>query len=91
MSNSSDDVFTALLVGVVSLSIVGPLVVWQKFTGWLLDAGVIVSAAGDPVVVLPSADGAGFDAARVVAVLSVVAVVVAGSVLWRQKRKVQTL
>lgn len=73
------DPITGVLATLVAVVVIGPTLIASRATGWLVDHGLLVSAAVDPVVVLPAAGGAGLDGRRLLAITAgLVLLVVAG-------------
>lgn len=75
----SDDALILTVIGVLAApTLIGLLAAfWSKVVGWALNTGVLVPAAGHPLVTLPQAGGAGLDGPRLA-----VAVGLLGLLLW---------
>lgn len=69
MSNASqmdDESWNTFWYGIGAVVLVGPIVLWQRFIGLLVEHRVLVDSSRDPLLVIPQADGAGLDTRRVV-------------------------
>lgn len=66
--SGDDDLFTWLtaIVLFASGASAAALAAWGKIVTWLLEHKIIVPAAADPTVVIPSTVGAGLDLPRIV-------------------------
>lgn len=69
MSNANqmdDESWNTFWYGIGAVVLVGPIVLWQRFIGLLVEHQVFVDSSRDPLLVIPQADGAGLDTQRVV-------------------------
>lgn len=88
MSNAhqmDDESWNNFWYGLGAVVLVGPLVLWQRFIGLLVEHQVLVAGGRDPLLVIPKADGAGLDVARLVLLLGVLVAVTA--IAWVATRR----
>lgn len=86
---SEDDNFAALMLAItVGVPAAIAYFTRDRIVGWLLEYQVLVPAAGDPLLKIPAAGGAGLDLARLVIALGVLMglIVAAAGVLARRRR-----
>src|SRR5699024_10732006 len=62
------DPITGVLAAIGVVVVIGPSLAVSRATGWLIDHGLLVPSAADPIVVIPAAGGAGLDARRLLAI-----------------------
>lgn len=84
---SEDDLITLMWVGIAVLVFVGPALMWSSAASWLTDRQILVAAAGDPVIALPGAAGAGLDAQRLALIVGAAALAMGATwATWAGRR-----
>lgn len=88
MSNANqmdDESWNNFWYGIGAVVLVGPLVLWGRFIGLLVEHQVLVDSDRDPLLVIPKSEGAGLDVARVVLLAGVLVGVAA--IAWVATRR----
>lgn len=80
-----DESWNNFWYGLGAVVLVGPLVLWGRFIGVLVERQVLVEGSRDPLVTIPQSDGAGLDLARVVLLAGVL--VGAAAIAWVTTRR----